>query len=157
MIKVLFVCLGNICRSPLAEGVFRKLIEEKKLQHRIECDSEGTDSFHVGELPDLRTRKNATSHGVVLTHRARVFHENDFNEFDFILPMDAANLKFLSWKKQSGTKAKVILMRDFDSIDKGGEVPDPYHGNANDFEEVYQILDRCCRNFMQYLIDEEVI
>lgn len=154
--KILFVCLGNICRSPLAEGVFKKIVEDKDLNEIIICDSAGTASYHIGELADPRTRKNALSHGLNLTHRARAFKAADFNEFDYIIPMDESNLQTVNKLKPSSAKAKVILMREFDSEDKGSVVPDPYHGNEQDFEEVYQILNRCCNYFLAFLQQTEI-
>lgn len=152
MIRVLFVCLGNICRSPLAEGIFKKMIEENNFQHRIACDSAGTASYHVGKLADIRTRKNAHSHGIDLTHRARAFHKSDFNEFHYIIPMDESNLKDINLLKPESINSKIMMMRDFDMTGKGLAVPDPYYGNDEDFENVFQILKRSNGQFIQYLI-----
>lgn len=95
MKRILFVCLGNICRSPLAEAVFNHRIKERQLEKRFQADSCGTANYHVGDTPDPRTVKNALANGVVIDHRGRQFSSEDFNEFDLILPMDKSNLKSL--------------------------------------------------------------
>lgn len=156
MIRVLFVCLGNICRSPLAEGHFIKLIKENNLQDKIECDSAGTGSYHIGSLADSRTRKNAESHGLTLTHRARQLKTGDFTIYDYILAMDESNLENIMYMKETlkEVKSKIFLMRHFDSINKDSDVPDPYLGGAEGFENVYQILKRSTSNFMEYLKSE---
>ena len=155
MINVLFVCLGNICRSPLAEGIFQKKVEEKKLQHVIKCDSAGTNSYHTGELSDHRTRKNALSHGLELLHCARTFVPDDFMKFDYIIPMDDSNMRNVLKLKPPHANAEIILMRTFDTIDKGASVPDPYFGGEQGFEEVYQILGRCAEALLQHIIMEK--
>ena len=91
MLRVLFVCYGNICRSPVAEGVFRQLVNEAGLDDQIECDSAGTASFHIGQLPDRRTRENALEHGLALTHHARRIGGEDLAQFDYIVAMDETN------------------------------------------------------------------
>jgi len=154
MVNVLFVCLGNICRSPLAEGIFLDLIEKRGLQAIISCDSSGTGSYHIGELPDKRTRKNAELNGIKLTHHARKFVVQDFYEFDFIIPMDESNLKNINSLKPHDSKAEIFLMREFDTKEKNKNVPDPYYGNAEEFEEVFQILNRCCTNFLRFINDQ---
>jgi len=150
MIKVLFVCLGNICRSPLAEGIFSKLITENKLTHFIQCDSAGVASYHVGELADKRTRANAQSHGIDLTHRARAFVRADFLNFDYIIAMDKSNLEHIIKMRPEKTNAKILLMREFDNNQIGSDVPDPYYGNENDFENVFQILTISCNEFLNF-------
>jgi protein-tyrosine phosphatase len=156
MINVLFVCLGNICRSPLAEGLFRKMAEEQGVAHHIVCDSAGTASYHIGELADPRTRNNASSHGVELTHRARAFHPADFDDFDLIIPMDQSNLAHIDSVRPRFTKAEIRLLRAFDPADGETDVPDPYYGDASDFETVYQIVDRGCRHLLKYIIREKL-
>ena len=151
MINVLFVCLGNICRSPLAEGIFSKLITENKLTHFIQCDSAGVASNHVGELADKRTRANAQSHGIDLTHRARAFVKADFLNFDYIIAMDKSNLEHIIKMKTANSKAEILLMREFDNNKIGSDVPDPYYGNENDFENVFQILTNSCNEFLNTL------
>ncbi|MFN3316607.1 MAG: low molecular weight protein-tyrosine-phosphatase, partial [Raineya sp.] len=103
--KILFVCLGNICRSPLAEGIFRKLVEEAGLREQIEVDSAGTSAYHIGELPDYRTRQVAEKNGIMLTHKARQFKKSDFDEFDYILAADKNNLAHLKALQNSYSKA----------------------------------------------------
>lgn len=149
--KILFVCLGNICRSPLAEGIFNHLLVGHNLQYKYSCDSAGTASYHIGELPDKRTRKIAEQNGIILTHKARQFSKNDYDIFDLILAMDRVNLKDILLLQPYSAKATVKLMRDFDNVVSDKDVPDPYYGDMEEFEAVYEILYRCCVNLLNYL------
>lgn len=151
MQKILFVCLGNICRSPLAEGILQNLVSEKNLEADFLIESAGTAAYHVGEKPDNRSRKTAENHGFYLTSRARQFQKSDFGKFDFIIAMDKSNQRnILQMTENQAYKAKVYLMSDFDKDQKFSmEVPDPYYGGDAGFENVYQQLDFCCRNFLE--------
>ncbi len=154
--RVLFVCLGNICRSPLAEGLFAEAVAECGLSPQFTIDSAGTAGYHIGELADKRTRANAASHGLELTHRARQFRASDFHDFDLILAMDKSNLQNISRMKPPTATAKAMLLRDFDSVQShNGEVPDPYYGTSDDFEEVYQIARRATRLLLEHLVAEK--
>ncbi|GAB1448860.1 low molecular weight protein-tyrosine-phosphatase [Bacteroidota bacterium] len=145
MMKVLFVCLGNICRSPLAEAIFNKRIEELGLQHQFVADSCGTNSYHTGELADPRTRSVARKFGVEISHRARTFSKSDFSSFDRIFVMEEANFKTLIKLDTEGEYAsKIEFLRNYDlKAAKSTTVPDPYYGTEQDFIEVHQILERC--------------
>jgi len=160
MIKVLFVCLGNICRSPIAEATFRKIIEEKGLNNTIECDSAGTAGYHIGSLPDKRTIKNALSHGIGLTHRGRKISLDDFDEFQHIVVMDEANFRdvyelYFKTKHFPPAADKLFLLRDHDPDTRGiSEVPDPYYEQDSAFEEVFQIVSRSNRAFVDFLIEK---
>ncbi|MFN8674673.1 MAG: low molecular weight protein-tyrosine-phosphatase [Candidatus Sericytochromatia bacterium] len=152
MIKVLFVCMGNICRSPVAEGHFLKLIKEQNLENKFYCDSAGTEAYHIGELSDYRTRENAKAHGMILTHRARQLKKTDFNEFDYILAMDNSNFTKIQniYKTIENPKAKIYMMRYFDPDNFNADVPDPYYTSGmSGFEEVYQILEKSVKNFLK--------
>lgn len=154
MIKVLFVCLGNICRSPLAEGVFKDFIAHKRLKSTILCDSCGTAGYHIGSFPDKRSITTAAYHGIKLEHKGRQLSKNNFREFDFILAMDENNYKdIINLKKQSEGNAKIRMFRDFDPKGKG-DVPDPYYGNSEDFEEVYEICSRTSENLLAFIQKE---
>ena len=158
-IKILFVCMGNICRSPLAEGVFQAMLETQNLSQKFIIDSAGTSNYHVGDLADQRAVSVAKQRGVNLTHRARQFVANDFEEFDYILVMDhlnydaVLNLGFLPHHPE-----KVFLFRSFD-IDAQGEdnVPDPYCGGEEDFGEVIDIVSRASMGFIQFLHQEKLL
>ncbi|MEW6062034.1 MAG: low molecular weight protein-tyrosine-phosphatase [Bacteroidota bacterium] len=150
--KILFVCLGNICRSPAAEGVMRKKTEKLP----IEIDSAGTADYHIGELPDPRMRSHASKRGYTLNHRARQFDpENDFDRFDLILAMDKSNwreLQRMDRKKQYIHKLK--MMTDFCSKFNVDEVPDPYYDGPEAFEYVLDILEDACDGLLTHLKNE---
>lgn len=156
-VKILFVCLGNICRSPLAEGIFRQRVIERSLTNSFEIDSCGTAGYHVGELPDRRSVANALANGVSYTHHARQLDVSDFHTFDYIIPMDASNHHNIIQVQPLGGKAEVVKMRDFDPLKSGGDVPDPYYGGEQGFQEVFDILDRSVKALLQHLIQEHNI
>jgi protein-tyrosine phosphatase len=161
VVQVLFVCLGNICRSPIAEGVFRELVNEKKMSHFIQCDSAGTAAYHVGGLADRRMRKVAHGHGITLTHHARQLSDEDFIKFDYILAMDESNYENINKSRILGNHMhfpaeNIILYRSFD-VDKEDSkiVPDPYYDEMEAFEDVYQIVYRCGQSFLNWLIEKQ--
>jgi protein-tyrosine phosphatase len=142
--KVLFVCLGNICRSPTAEGVFRQKVREAGLEAHIEIDSAGTGDWHVGKAPDARTRAAALRRGYDLSSlRARQVSAADFSRYDLILAMDAANLRDLKRLRGSSGAAELdLFLRRYElEID---EVPDPYYGGEDGFEQVLDLVERAC-------------
>jgi protein-tyrosine phosphatase len=148
--KILFVCLGNICRSPTAHGVMQKLVDDAGLASRISIDSAGTGNWHVGELPDPRSREAAMLRGYDLTHRARQVAPEDFERFDLILAMDRSNLRHLKAMPQG--RARVDLLRSFEpGAPAGAEVPDPYSGGGEDFERVLDICERACAGVLGYV------
>jgi len=141
--KVLFVCLGNICRSPLARALFQKHLEDRNLTHRFSCDSAGTSGLHQGENADPRTLKNAAQNGLLFRHTARQFHAGDFETFDHIIAMDSSNEDNMLKLSGSNEHAeKVQLMRNWDVELPGSDVPDPWYGGEEGFETVFQILNR---------------
>ncbi len=149
--RVLFVCLGNICRSPLAEGLFRSHLREHGLEEYFEADSCGTSGYHSGELPDPRTRRNAEAHELVLDHRARQLRADDFHHFDHILVMDDSNLQDVLAVKPDNSVARIRKMREHDHLHPGADVPDPWYGGEQGFEDVYHILHRSTRNLLESL------
>jgi protein-tyrosine phosphatase len=149
--SVLFVCLGNICRSPLAEGIFDHLVREAGLDDRFDIDSAGTGAWHVGERPDARAAMVATKHGVELGSRARQITSDDLDRFDYVIAMDRENLRNVSrMVDSSDSDAEVHLLREFDE-EEGDEVPDPYYGGASGFETVYEMLHRSCQTLLERL------
>ena len=152
-VEVCFVCLGNICRSPLAQGVFEALVKEEGLQDRIIISSAGVSAWHVGNSPDARMQQTARDHGIHLNSRARQFQSSDFEQMDLVLAMDHSNLSAL---KQMGAEPelqyKLFLFRSFDPEHNNDlEVPDPYYGGGKGFESVYQIVYRTCPKVLDHL------
>lgn len=140
--SVLFVCLGNICRSPTAEGIFQHLATQAG-RTDLHIDSAGTGAWHVGERANSKSRMVAEGHGVSLHSRARQFTPDDFETFDLILAMDRSNLADIRSLDPTGLHHhKVRLFRDFDPEPGDGEVPDPYYGGLDGFEHVYRICHR---------------
>ena len=152
--RVLFVCLGNICRSPLAEGVFLHLVREAGLAHRFEVDSAGTGDWHVGEWPDARSVAVARKHGVELPSRARQVTAADLDAFDHVLAMDRENLRDLERMARRGARAEIRLLRSHDPVRDGDDVPDPYYGGPSGFDLVYQMVHRSCAALLVDLSDE---
>ena len=152
-VRLLFVCLGNICRSPLAEGVFLHLAREAGVADLFETDSAGTGAWHVGEAPDPRSVEAAARRGVELRGRARSVQAADFSTFDLILGMDSDNIRNLErLRKTEATRARVVLLREFDPDSEGDlSVPDPYYGGPDGFDRVFDIVHRSCTTLLREL------
>jgi protein-tyrosine phosphatase len=149
--RICFVCLGNICRSPTAEGIFQHKVKERGLGSYFYVDSAGTGAYHVGEKANATSRSVAESHGVPLLSRARQFDSDDFNEFDLILAMDASNYSNILTLKSGTTTSQVEMMRRFDPQGTSEDVPDPYYGGLNGFEDVFSILERSSEELLNQL------
>jgi low molecular weight protein-tyrosine phosphatase len=152
MMRLLFVCSGNICRSPLAEAIFASLLREKGLHDRFELDSAGTHGWHEGEPADPRARRVGESHDVPVTSIAREVRSADFERFDLILAMDRGHVHQLRRICPPAHFRKIRLMRDFDEPGSDPDVPDPYYGEYNGFEGLFQMLSVCCRNLLKSLL-----
>ena len=152
-VEVCFVCLGNICRSPLAQGVFEALVKQEGLQDRIIIGSAGTSHWHVGGPPDPRMQQTARQHGIHLNSRARQFQAADFKRMDLVLAMDQSNLSVLQQMRPGAElHDKLFLFRSFDPENNGDlEVPDPYYGGDKGFETVFQMIERTCPKVLQHL------
>ena len=152
-LRVIFVCLGNICRSPLAEGVFKHLVSQAGLAPHFEIDSAGTASYHVGDPPDPRTTAVARERGVVLTSRARQIAGSDLQRFDYLIVMDSDNRDDVErLARREPPRAALHMLRDFDSHAKGElDVPDPYYGGPRGFEDVHDIVERSCRRLLDHI------
>ena len=140
--KILMICLGNICRSPMAEGIMRNLGGNK-----VEVDSAGTSGYHIGSQPDKRMISTAFEHGIDISNlSARQFHSDDFDSFDVIFAMDSSNYQnIISLAKDDNDKQKVKMMLE------NGNIPDPYYGGDEGFEHVYQLLHKACQKFLNNL------
>ena len=154
--KILFVCLGNICRSPAAEGIFKQKIKDRDLENLFVVDSAGTGGWHVGNLADRRMREAALSRGIELTSRSRKIDHNDLYEFDHILVMDKDNLNAVKSLIKDNTypiNSKIKLILSYSKKSQLDEVPDPYYGAQNGFENVLDLLDDAIDEFIDSLID----
>ncbi len=149
MVKVLFVCLGNICRSPLAEGVFRELVRRAALEGRIATDSCGTQGYHVGEAPDRRACAAALERGVDIGDlRARTVKAEDFAAFDYVLAMDRGNRRDIEALRPPGSRAHLALLLDYAPELGVREVPDPYYGGWEGFERVLDMVEAGARGLL---------
>jgi len=155
MIRVLFVCLGNICRSPAAEGIFLDLLKKRSLAGHFDIDSAGTSGHHDGQKADSRMIKHALKRGIELQSRSRKLEARDFKKFDYILVMDDANYKnSLLLTNDPDEIKKVRKMASFATSFSQEEVPDPYFGGAQGFEVVLDMLDEGCRNLLETILEE---
>ena len=153
--RILFVCLGNICRSPMAEGVFLEILQREGKEKQFEVDSAGLSGFHEGELADNRMRAHASRRGYRLTHRSRPVTKKDFDNFDFIIGMDEQNIKGLRNLADSPEKVgKIYRMTDFSQRMTEREVPDPYYGGEAGFEFVIDLLEDACEGLYKFLTEE---
>lgn len=151
-VKVLFVCMGNICRSPTAEAVFKGMVERAGLADRIESDSAGTHDYHVGEAPDGRAQSAARMRGYEMGSLcARQVTRRDFVEFDYVLAMDEANLARLQRLAPPGHAATLKLFMEFAGQDAPREVPDPYYGGTQGFERVLDMVEQAARGLLDHL------
>ena len=157
-IRVMFFCLGNICRSPLAEALFRHHVETRDLATRFRIDSSGTGAYHIGEPPDPGSVRVARERlGLdISSQRAQQLSSDHLQSFDYLVGMDRSNLENAR-RIRSAKQANLLLFRDFEPEEglRGTDVPDPWGGGAAHFEKVYKIVDRCSRQFLDYLIHRE--
>jgi len=152
MIKVLFVCMGNICRSPTAEGVFTKHVKTADLLDSISIDSAGTHAYHIGETPDRRAQKSALARDIDLSKlRARKAVEGDFNNFDYVIAMDDDNYEYLLSICPSGSEHKLSLFLSYAPHLEVTEVPDPYYGGSKGFENVLDLIEQASQGLLQHI------
>ena len=153
MINILFVCMGNICRSPSAEAVMNSIIEQNNLADKIRCDSAGTISYHTGETADDRMIKHASRRGYNLTSIARKLQHIDLEHFDYIITMDEENYNnVLSMENEDKFDAKISKMTDYSKNFDAGEVPDPYYGGPQGFEYVLDLLEDSCSGLLEHIL-----
>ena len=148
MKKVCLVCLGNICRSPTAEAVFRALVAKRADAHDWVIDSCGTGDWHIGKGPDPRAIRALTSRGYQTDHRARQLAESDYTQFEWLLGMDASNLAHMRQRAPQDSTAQLALLADYDP-EGATEVGDPYYGGEEGFYEVLALIERCCAQFLE--------
>lgn len=149
MVKVLFVCMGNICRSPTAHGIFSALVKNHGLEHLIEIDSAGTHAYHVGNPPDPRAQASAKQRGIdISTLRARRVEKSDFERFDYVLAMDHENYRHLTALSHDKHKHKVRLFMEFAAHLNQHEVPDPYYGGESGFERVLDMVEAAAQGLL---------
>ena len=150
MLKILFVCMGNICRSPSGEAVMNDLIKREKLEDKIQCDSAGTIAYHEGEPADARMKSHAIKRGYNLTSIARRFSNTDFDKFDYIIAMDGDNYNdLITFDTEKKYTDKIFMMTDFAKNGCYNEVPDPYYGGPAGFEKVLDILEDSCDGLLK--------
>lgn len=148
-VRILFVCMGNICRSPTAHGVFRRLVIDEGLSHRIEIDSAGTHAYHIGEPPDRRARETARTRGIDIGDlRARLAEPDDFSRFHYVLAMDRDNYENLSQICPKGLEERLRLFMEFAPELGIREVPDPYYGGQRGFEQVFDMVESAARGLL---------
>lgn len=154
-VSVLFCCMGNICRSPLAHGHFEALVKQRGLAGRIWVDSAGTHAYHIGKAPDPRSQDTARKHGLDLsTQRARQVDAGDLAEFDYVIAMDRDNLSILHRHAGDAYRHKVRLFMDYAPSAGVQEVPDPYYGGPDGFEHVYRLVDAASHGLLEEIVRE---
>lgn len=154
-IRILFVCLGNICRSPLAESIFRHLVRERGHESEFEIESAGTSAYHVGDPPDARSVATARRRGIHVSGRSRELRPQDLTRFDYVIAMDAENLEEVNrLREQVGGTARVHRLREWDPEATDPDVPDPYYGGAQGFERVHELVERSCAALLDHLLAE---
>jgi protein-tyrosine phosphatase len=155
-VRICFVCLGNICRSPTAEAVMQRLVDDAGLGDQIALDSAGTGDWHVGEPADPRTRAAAAKRGIAIPHRARHFVAADLERFDLLVAMDTANLTAIRGMLGRRPAPELRLLRSFEpGAPDGAEVPDPYSGGPAGFDHVLDLCERACRGLLQHVRDHQ--
>ncbi len=159
-VKVMFFCLGNICRSPLAEGVFRHLVDQRGFREVFTIASSGTSSYHVGESPDPGSQRVAKRRGGIdiSAQRSQQLTAEHLTEFDYLVAMSASNEQNAA-RLRGGEDAEFLLLRDFepDAGARGQDVPDPWGKGDAAFEEVYDIVERCCARLLDHIIEQEAL
>lgn len=152
-LRILFVCMGNICRSPLAESVFRHQVAARGVEGLFEIDSAGTSGYHAGASPDARSVATARARGVEVCGSSRQITAADLHDFDYIIVMDRENLANVeALQRRSAGDARVHLLREWDSEAPASDVPDPYYGGAHGFEDVHDMVERSCAALLDHLL-----
>jgi protein-tyrosine phosphatase len=153
--SILFVCMGNICRSPIAESVFLHLLRERGVEHRFRVDSAGTSGYHAGDPPDPRSVATARARGVSVRGQSRPIDERDLHDFDYVIVMDAENRSDVDRLRVAvGGRARVHRLREWDPARGDLDVPDPYYGGPRGFDEVHDIVERSCAALLDHLLAE---
>jgi protein-tyrosine phosphatase len=156
-VSVVFVCMGNICRSPTAEGVFRHVVKERNLQDVVKIDSAGTHAYHIGESPDSRSQATAKSRGVDLSaQRARKVEAIDFERFDYVIAMDRSNYENLKDLATIEQQEKLYLFMDFTSAWDNAEVPDPYYGGGDGFKNVFDMVQSASEGLLETIVKNDL-
>lgn len=154
MKKILFVCMGNICRSPVAEGIFKKIVLSAGLEKDFFIDSAGTIAYHSGERADVRMRKHAAKRGYMLDSISRQLQKKDLAEFDYIVAMDGQNYRdILLMDREAQLKGRLVMMTEFSEQYAGKDVPDPYYGGSSGFELVLDMVEESAKGLLRKIQD----